>query len=59
MPVKLQKREREKKKGKKSTCFPYMSRLASAAQITLKYLDVTAQVSYGFVSKRQSQVPYH
>jgi len=35
----------ERKKKEKKTCFPYISRLAIAAQITLKYLDVTAQVS--------------
>jgi len=30
---------------KKKACFPYISRLASAAHITMKYLDVTEQVS--------------
>jgi len=35
----------KKKKSNKYACFPYISRLASAAHITMKYLDVTAQVS--------------
>jgi len=32
-------------KSNKNTCLPYISRLASAVQITLKYLDVTAQLN--------------
>jgi len=42
--MKITKRRKERKSNK-NTCFPYISRLASAAPITLKYVDVTAQVS--------------